>query len=340
VVDLFSKGPTDKEILSHYPWVEIASSEIRSAATSGISLEKFLREQYRDSSHEHDRRVFFQVPLYLQHRLMTASRTRQTGVPDHYDALLMRARRLDDVVFVTLNYDLLLDQRLRGLDTLKSYIAKGQYRERGWSLIKLHGSVNWVRALVEGSDVAVDPPYYSESFDRFALSGNTPLSPEIEFRALDPRASEETTLARTRASGNQALFYPALSVPLGGANAKPSCPADHLDFLEERLREAGGLHLLFLGFSGYDADVLQMIRASDTDIRSVTTVDPDADAHRRILEGLGSYPHERSGHVVKAFSDFISSGGFSDGFRAVRLAAPAPGTTASGSPRSSSSRCT
>lgn len=305
VVDLFSSVPPDDGILSRYPWVERASSEIRRAATSGISLETFIKTRYRDSHHDHDRRVFFQIPLYLQHRMAAASRTSEVGVPDNYDALLMPAQRLEDVIFVTLNYDLLLDQRLYKFDGLDSYVAKGRHRERKWSLIKLHGSINWVRALVTGPDVAFDEPYFAESFDRFALSDNTPLSPQIEFRPMEPANKESLNVASARASSRDSLFYPALSVPLGGADAVPSCPPDHLHYLQTRLREAEELHLLFIGFSGYDADVLRIIRESGRSLRSVTTVDPDEAAGRRILEGLGSYPWERTGHISKTFNDFV-----------------------------------
>jgi hypothetical protein len=55
--------------------------------------------------------------------------------------------RLPYVCFVTLNYDVMLDRRLQGhhplLSTFDDYISK----DKNWSLVKLHGSVNWYHPL-------------------------------------------------------------------------------------------------------------------------------------------------------------------------------------------------
>jgi hypothetical protein len=59
-----------------------------------------------------------------------------------YDRLIERLLRLPYVFFVTLNYDVLLDRRLSAYHPLLSF---DEYvtRDKNWSLIKLHGSVNW-----------------------------------------------------------------------------------------------------------------------------------------------------------------------------------------------------
>lgn len=298
VTHLFSKGGPDDEILRAYPLAEMAGAEIRHAANNSRGLEQTLKELYKESREEHDRRAFFQVPLYLQHRLLVAT---NAFVPDSYDRLIMAALRRPEVVFVTLNYDLLLDQRLAVLSplhSLESYIAE----DRKWALIKLHGSVNWARRLRTGVETLGgerDQPFHAGTFNRFALSAEP--EPEIVMRGVDPR--EPGSLDGWRREGHS-LYYPALSVPLG-PDDEFSCPDSHLDFFKGKLEDEDGLHLLFLGYSGYDVSVMSMLRESR--VRSVTVVNPDEAAGDRILEELGdhSIPTEL---LSEGFTAFVNNG--------------------------------
>jgi hypothetical protein len=300
VTQLFSQGGPDDSILRAYPLAEMAGSEIRYAANNQRGLEQVLREQYKESAAEHDRRAFFQVPLYLQHRLLVAS---SAFVPDSYDRLIMAALRLPEVVFVTLNYDLLLDQRLAALSplhSLRSYITD----ERNWSLIKLHGSVNWAKKLETGLETLggdLDPPFFARTFDRHALSAET--APGISMRPVDPAQSGSLNSARVEGSS---LYYPLLSVPLG-PDDELSCPDSHLEFFKGRLDAEDGFHALFLGYSGYDVAVMALLRESVARLRSVTVVNPDQAAGNRILEALGdvSLPTEV---LCEGFTAFVNNG--------------------------------
>jgi len=300
VTQLFSKGGPDDAILRHYPLAEMAGAEIRHAANNERGLEETLRERYKESDSEHDHRAFFQVPLYLQHRLLVAS---NAFVPDSYDRLIMAALRLPEVMFVTLNYDLLLDQRLTSfspLDSLRSYIAPN----RNWSLVKLHGSVNWARRLRTGMTTlggTLDPHYFARTFDRFALTAE-PQS-EIVLRPVDP--GTPSTLATARVGGNF-LYYPALSVPLG-PDDELSCPPEHLDFAKRKLGDKDGLHLIFIGYSGYDVAVMKFLRESGARWKSLTVVNPDSSAGDRIINELGalSIPSEV---LAEGFTAFVTNG--------------------------------
>ena len=63
----------------------------------------------RDPTSPYTQRRYRQVPLYLQEILAGASRW--TNEPDNYNALVNAALELDDSLFLTLNYDTLLDGR-------------------------------------------------------------------------------------------------------------------------------------------------------------------------------------------------------------------------------------
>lgn len=116
VVQLFAGLPRYAEILHEYPLAEAAAADIRPALASGsVAVEQFLRERLRESDDTYAQRRYRWVPLYLQHLLHAISRTNGTGFtqhPDHYDTLVNAALELDEAVFITLNYDTLLDERL------------------------------------------------------------------------------------------------------------------------------------------------------------------------------------------------------------------------------------
>ncbi len=198
-----------------------------------------------------------------------------------------------------------MDQRLSelsppALDSVDSYIDDG----RKWALIKLHGSVNWARQLMTSAGPEPNDPFRVKTLTRYALEAK--LDDEVVLRTVDVEDPASLLPARvdTRVDTPN-LYYPAISVPLGGDEATPSCPADHLVALERRLQEADGLHLLFLGYSGYDADVLRLVAESGKTYRSITIVDPDESVQERILAGLGSFPKARTRYLKALFSEFV-----------------------------------
>jgi hypothetical protein len=72
--DLFSERYAP--ILSHYPRAEAAAADIRVIVESGaLVIERFLREQLRESKDEFARRRYRQIPLYLQELLVGVSRS-------------------------------------------------------------------------------------------------------------------------------------------------------------------------------------------------------------------------------------------------------------------------
>ncbi|MFL5912172.1 MAG: hypothetical protein ACJ768_16550 [Gaiellaceae bacterium] len=139
-------------VLDRYPIAQMAAADIRPQTSTSFSIERFIREQYHESSHWLDKRKYLALPPYFQDLLFQVSQSYARS-PDNYDRLLSALLKLPDVVFITLNYDTLLDDRLDALSpirTLGDYLGGG---ERNWSLIKLHGSVNWGRRVREPDDL-------------------------------------------------------------------------------------------------------------------------------------------------------------------------------------------
>jgi hypothetical protein len=302
VSGLFHAQDTYMQILNQYPLAEAAAPDIR-RAVAAAPLETILREELKKSPHEYDRRRFRAIPLYLQHLLVECGK-RYARHPDNYDRLNNEALRLDEVVYITLNYDTLLDRRLfayeGGVQSMDSYITPG----RRWSLIKLHGSVNWAHQIAQNVTV---PDGDTLLVGTFAAMGEAlDLDRQIVLR----KTKEEIQLFRRSANN---AYYPALSVPLGSPD-ELVCPPEHVDHLRQRLTAFNGLNILVVGYSGLDEEMLRLLAASGNTLRSLfvvngSTAEADA-ASRRIAERLA--PHE-NGRTPELFD-----GGFTK-FAADRL---------------------
>lgn len=275
VKDLFSHR-TDRQyhsIIQKYPLAGIAASELIGDDNS-VAIEEVLRTRYRDSADEFDKRVFNSIGPFLQELLWSVS-GEYTKHPVHYQALVAKLVRLPEVVFITLNYDLLLDRVLREADPTANAMGWYIQPDRRWCLIKLHGSVNWVRNVKnDGHDVFHRPPLYLD------------LMGDIQFRDLD---SELWKMRGLSSAGGGYTYgermFPVLSVPLGSADAV-SCPDTHVAYLRAKLASCEELDLCLIGYSAHDAEVMKLVSDSGKLIRSLTVVDQDGAAAQRIIDRM------------------------------------------------------
>jgi hypothetical protein len=304
VKDLFESRETFADVLNRYPVGQFAAADIRRLDPDSVSIEQFLRETYVDGASELVRRKFLSVPLYLQELLLAAS-LNYARQPDNYDLLITNAIDGTDmeVLFVTLNYDLLLDQRLDNLSRLNSlddYIDA----ERGWSLVKLHGSVDWGRRVrTVAPDDHRDPPPYQESYPeimlaRSSLRGLGPSVEPLRRRSVDPFGEID--------------LYPALSVPLGERD-ELSCPDKHVAFLQQQLQLSDGIHLLVIGYSGIDLEVLGVIQRTSARIKTTMIVNRDEESAHGVFRRLDSQLARPLGDVSMwpaTFNDFMQGDGW------------------------------
>jgi hypothetical protein len=209
--------------------------------------------------------------------------------------LVSDALRFPEVIFVALNYDTILDQRLAAfdrIDGIEDYIAD----DRNWTLIKPHGSVNWGYRITD------------ESWDRSMVTQASripTIASEITY------ACPSTPLDTLRLDGGD--FYPALSVPLGSPD-DIVCPTDHVEFLKARLAQSDGrFHLLVLGFSGLDDEVLGIFK--DVGVVAVTgrIVVNGEDEGFAVRQRLSpAFSVEPVIPVHDRFGEFVQGGGLAD----------------------------
>lgn len=275
-----------QEILAHYPMAQAAAADIVPLLDGdAFQIEKHIRTQYRESGHEIARRKYWSLPLYLQ-RVLFECATQFAFSPDAYDRLLTGlSTALDDWgwTFVTLNYDTLLDDRLAMLAPRRDmqwYVQPS----RQWALIKLHGSVDWGRRVAE--------PALDSALGNPPLDLEDHLATEIELLTGAGGRVDRSALENLRRTTGR-VFYPALSVPVGAAD-ELVCPPPHMEALRGQLVDASPIHLLVIGYSGLDQEVVNVIRdTGDVNIRTLAVVDKGGGAQlalERILEALELQP--------------------------------------------------
>lgn len=238
VKDLFAERFAP--VVDRHPYVQTISAKVRRQAVEGAEpLEEFIRLRLLESPSARDRMQFWSLPRYLKDLLETCSRS-YTEHADHYDLLADEVLKVSDAMIVSLNYDTLLDRELskdRRLETLDSYLGSD------WSLVKLHGSVNWRRRAAGAS-----PP---ELVSRLA-AGSAQILDEFSHEAQQPEPYWDADI-------------PAIAVPAGPEDGF-SCPPAHVEHLRRWLRARRSFSLLVVGYRCFDQGVLRLISESEANI--------------------------------------------------------------------------
>ncbi len=158
-----------------------------------------------------------------------------------------RAQTCERVCFVTFNYDLMLEEAMLqllhlGVDSMERYYSWPHY-----SLFKLHGSVNWGRA-VQG---IYRQGRHATSFIPQLIQGVQPDSHLGEFHLCD--------LQMEPGQNADVVLYPALSIPLHQKD-EFSCPKMHLTKLEAILPKV--TKIITIGWRGAEQEFLKMLKFS------------------------------------------------------------------------------
>jgi hypothetical protein len=250
---MFSERAFD-DVLGHYPRAHWIMSDVRTAARSarGVTFEQKLAE-LQESKDRDIQAAMAQVPFALHSYFRMISRD-FTSQAINYAAVLARfLLREINVAFGSLNYDTLLDQTIE--QATQERLAHQQYRdyEGRWLLAKLHGSADWGYRWVDN---------YADHLERSLTTGE-PIT-DLQLLRLHGRAEAR----RDEVIGDAGLdltnlqtgrrYYPALALPVEGKYGFV-CPTWTERALGEAIAKSTGL--LFIGFSGHDKDVLDLLGA-------------------------------------------------------------------------------
>lgn len=245
--DLFQSRPNSFDpILRSYPQVNPLVHRIRSATRRGESLEELLSKIY-NSGNRHEKRQLKYLTYFLRHLFTGISGNYIKGGPSHYDGLVDQIlRRNIEVLFLTLNYDLILEKALESFDSVhfdevQGYIPKG----RQWKLVKLHGSVNWGRKLLK------QPTHLTNHLSRH-------IEPIIDELDLDSGLDKQITIVAGDALPNPggSLAYPVMMIPIED-KYEFVCPVEHVHKAEEFLKTCP--NFLVVGCSMKDQDICDLL---------------------------------------------------------------------------------
>ena len=201
-----------------------------------------------------------------------------------------RYERNERVCFVTFNYDTMLEEAMTQVlrlpfPDLTSYVSR-----RDYTVIKLHGSVNWSRE-VEGFAGKKEPSVQElidtastlQLSDRYRLMSGFPI-------AVD---SDKT------------VVFPALSIPVAKKD-ELSCPLGHREALAKVIPEV--TKVAAIGWRATEADFLQMLSAPLTGLRGepdLMVVSGNKSGANEVLHNLGSERNSNlTRHVVRSENGF------------------------------------
>ncbi len=314
--DVFRASPHTQRLLDTYKRARDLSGPIRIALHRDDQQLEPLLKQYYDADEQPIASQFPEIPLYLQDLFTQVSQ--YTNQPVNYQQLAHRLfsaeAGFEKVAFLTLNYDTLLDDMLfpdflGGAleDDVASYIGDR------CMLVKLHGSVNWVKEceIEWPSDTALNLSRYLDLIASFGSSGlRTRFQSEITVRK-----SSYQRWQRHRADreiGRCTIYYPALSVPLGEYDMYDNCPRSHIEELKGFLKECR--NVLAIGVSGRDGDLLKLLEENlPENVHSFWLVDKGKENTKRAYSNFVNacpklkpkWPHNAFPPGGEGFTDFI-----------------------------------
>lgn len=265
--ELFTSRATFDVILRNHPKAHSVVARLKNRiSNTSTSLEKELTLISKSTNPEDIRSLKF-ITYYLWDIFKNISLNYLNGSPSNYDILIGSILSRDiEVMFLTLNYDLFIEESLKksgvniAFDDINKYISK----DRKWQLIKLHGSINWGRQFIHSVNNFFDINSY-----------------EIEKLDLRAGLDKNITIAHLT-GGNDAhlpegrgkTLYPAIAIPVED-NYDFVCPPEHLDeakkFLEQcksflvlgcRVKDENVKHLL--GGSVKDVEMLRIVNGQTT----------------------------------------------------------------------------
>lgn len=249
--ELFSveARPSFAEVMRYYPGVEALRHRLMPpAGDPDWSIETALAALAR-STDQPTSEQFRQVPAYLRDLLDRCSRE-YVDTPGCYMQLIAALMSDDatkhDVLFLTLNYDNLLEQALtrsrnQPFTTIDEYVDVGPGHA---TVVKMHGSVNWFKRIgtrQTGSwreTILQSDPFERVGKDDYVVSNR------------NYRVSEEPL--------DGYWLYPILSAPLAGQNPdKMVCPDEHEQAAKAFLTDCR--KFLVVGTAAMDRDVMGLL---------------------------------------------------------------------------------
>ena len=247
---LFGTVPEYAAILDTYPQVAGLVHRVREALHRDEDLEGTL-ESLRDEAGVVPlrRRQLLALQFYLRHLLRECGDrwASEHGGVTHYARLVDEIetwRGPAEVVYVTFNYDTLLEKALVGtkrLNCLADY-ATGPVR-----VIKPHGSVDWVRIVPLPDSVAKQMMMDSAPAERIC-----DIAADLDLGLRFGKSSAALSTQQV----NKRVLLPAIAIPTQ-TKTDYECPTSHVDALRRLLPDVD--RVISIGWRGGEKHFLNLL---------------------------------------------------------------------------------
>lgn len=195
------------------------------------------------------------VQYTLQELMIQISENYRDIGLSNYDILVEEAYKYaiatkEDIIFVTFNYDLLLEYSFKKIFPLEyGYLSVNDYLRFPLKIIKLHGSCNWFRAFKAGFPPTSNHPIYNQLYR---------IKPSID--KIEDYLEQETTISSTCYSvqgGYSTALFPQLLIPF---KSKDSfiLPQKHKEYLETNISKITSI--LIVGWKGQEEHFLNLLK--------------------------------------------------------------------------------
>lgn len=222
-------------------------------------------------------------------------------------------RRKGVIGLTTFNYDQLLDDAWAGVLHRATFPLEAHIEDPNWKLLKVHGSVNWLRRVENVEEVT--PPnrrdLTPEETEHLRYIEALSSVHQLAWSQTYATTQELQTACNERA--NNAIWVPAIAMP---TQRKTSfeCPQAHLLALRKLIPQV--THILAIGWRGAEQHFLSLWQGPNKPvnlqrIQIVTGSEPDAQEVTRNFSGAGLTCSDVR-IASSGFSAFLQSGRLKD----------------------------
>ena len=277
---LFDNRPIFLRAMQRFPDCKPLIPRLRK---SGVAVEQQLAEFEEQADKFPPRHQQLAAIKYYLHLALCECQVlwdrRHIGITN-YATLLDEIKRWrwefkEKVCFVTFNYDTMIENAMK--EVLHFDLTEGldSYIRTDYSLIKLHGSVNWGREI---DDLMIPPGFGQQDIiyrapdlhitNRYRLTASAPMLFEGE-----------------NAAGYRVVLFPALAIPVDKKDDF-ECPDSHVKALEERLPHVD--RILTIGWRAREAKFLEMLKSKLTPPQRLWVVSGDSNGGKETFDNLCS----------------------------------------------------
>lgn len=265
--EIFSNRVNFIEILKNFD----GAMSLKSQAILHPDLEEYFQELWDFANDNNDNLSFAKIintQYFLQKLFMSISDQYGNLGDSNYDVISNFAynysiSQKSDILFVSFNYDILLERALERVLKIK-FNSIDDYLKYNIKYIKPHGSCNWFRNFRRrsgkgsiGSITGINPEFFTKKL----YEGGT------SYEFIEQNLNKEFVL-RNQFNADEYFGLPQLLIPLKNKD-EFVLPPNHFEYLDNYLKEVE--EILIIGWKGTEEKFLKVLNDNLKDKKVIIT---------------------------------------------------------------------